>query len=97
MILSLYFSNSGGQGDFKWTDVADDKDRENYLGHSILAPVGRWQKNRDITWYNHNKNQNLTEDQQQAENLRRKQEEIRAVKAAEEEALSLALLSPILG
>lgn len=30
--------------EFKWDDVKVDKHRENYLGHSIKAPVGRWQK-----------------------------------------------------
>lgn len=30
--------------EFKWDDVKADKHRENYLGHSIKAPVGRWQK-----------------------------------------------------
>ncbi|KAG0144807.1 hypothetical protein CROQUDRAFT_94599 [Cronartium quercuum f. sp. fusiforme G11] len=79
----------GGQGDFKWTDVADDKDRENYLGHSILAPVGRWQKNRDITWYN-NEGKRTAEEQAEDER-KRKQEEIKAIKAIEEEALSVAL------
>lgn len=76
----------GGQGDFKWSDVADDKDRENYLGHSILAPVGRWQKNKDITWYNKDGGA-IDED----ERLRAKREEIQRIKAAEEDALSVAL------
>jgi len=30
--------------EFTWEDVKADKHRENYLGHSIKAPVGRWQK-----------------------------------------------------
>ncbi|CAK7325213.1 unnamed protein product [Dovyalis caffra] len=34
----------GGRDQFSWDDVKADKHRENYLGHSIKAPVGRWQK-----------------------------------------------------
>lgn len=34
----------GGQDQFKWEDVKSDLHRENYLGHSLLAPVGRWQR-----------------------------------------------------
>lgn len=32
--------------EFSWDDVKADKHRENYLGHSIKAPVGRWQKGK---------------------------------------------------
>ncbi|PBK75446.1 hypothetical protein ARMSODRAFT_949679 [Armillaria solidipes] len=71
----------GGQAEFKWSDVSADKDRENYLGHSINAPTGRWQKNKDVHWYSRE-----LEDSE-AERL----EEIRKVKEAEAEALSVAL------
>ncbi|KAG8780300.1 hypothetical protein FRC12_023217 [Ceratobasidium sp. 428] len=71
----------GGQAEFKWSDVSADKDRENYLGHSINAPTGRWQKNKDVHWYNR--------DLKSSEEERR--EEIRKIKEAEAEAMSVAL------
>ncbi|KIY44092.1 hypothetical protein FISHEDRAFT_62291 [Fistulina hepatica ATCC 64428] len=71
----------GGQAEFKWSDVSADKDRENYLGHSINAPTGRWQKNKDVHWYSRD------ETQQEIERA----EEIRKIKEAEADALAVAL------
>ena len=78
--------NSGGRGDFKWEDVRDSQHRENYLGHSLMAPVGRWQKNKDLSWYAKN---DTSEAANAAAEARR--EEIKRVKQAESDALSKAL------
>ncbi|KAG8982521.1 hypothetical protein FRB94_008000 [Tulasnella sp. JGI-2019a] len=71
----------GGAAEFKWSDVSADKDRENYLGHSINAPTGRWQKNKDVHWY--------AREAKDTEAERR--EELRKIKEAEEDALAVAL------
>ncbi|KAG4303121.1 hypothetical protein PCANB_000509 [Pneumocystis canis] len=77
--------NRGGHGLFRWENVKEDKYRENYLGHSLRAPVGRWQKGRDLTWY--------TKGKKEAPKISRdeRDEEIRRIKEAEKDALAEAL------
>ena len=46
----------GGQAHFDWKDVkADERHRQNYLGHSIMAPKGRWAEAKDHLWYSRGK------------------------------------------
>jgi hypothetical protein len=77
----------GGSGRFNWDDVKkDEKFRDTYIGHSLKAPVGRWQKGKDLDWYA--KPRPLpTADEARTARL----EELRRVKEAEEEALAEAL------
>lgn len=73
----------GGRDQFSWEDVKVDKHRENFLGHSIKAPVGRWQKGKDLHWYARDKKSSL--------NVDAAKEEIKLIKEQEEQAMREAL------
>lgn len=79
----------GGRADFKWEDVKQDSQRENYLGHSLMAPVGRWQKGRDLNWY---AKPDTPATQSAAESLA---EEKRRIKEAEQDAMLVAMGLPV--
>ncbi|KAL5733707.1 hypothetical protein ACOSQ2_033399 [Xanthoceras sorbifolium] len=76
----------GGRDQFSWEDVKADKHRENFLGHSIKAPVGRWQKGKDLHWYTRDKKSQSSDDALKDEIQRIKEEEEQAMR----EALGLA-------
>ncbi|KAA8896317.1 kinase phosphorylation protein-domain-containing protein [Sphaerosporella brunnea] len=82
-------SSRGGHAEFSWDAVKEDKDRENYLGHSLMAPVGRWQRGKDLTWYAKGETKDSATEEDQ------RQKEIRRIKQAEEDAIAAALGLPV--
>ncbi|POR36742.1 Multiple myeloma tumor-associated protein 2 [Tolypocladium paradoxum] len=95
LLSSIRKSGSRGGVNFSWDEVANSAHRENYLGHSLKAPVGRWQKGKDLNWYA--KADSTTVDTGETEEERRereRKEEIRKVKEAEEDAIARALGLP---
>eukprot|EP00890_Picochlorum_soloecismus_P004362 jgi/Picsp_1/4927/NSC_02291-R1_t-complex protein 1 subunit zeta len=73
----------GGRSEFQWEDVKSSADREYYLGHSVKALAGRWQKGKDVYWY--------TKDKDGENSEAARQHELQLVKQREEELMMEAL------
>ncbi|KJR86618.1 uncharacterized protein SPSK_02703 [Sporothrix schenckii 1099-18] len=100
LVATIRKQGSRGGVNFSWDDVAQSSRREHYLGHSIKAPVGRWQQGRDLTWYaKEGEGQGDDGDEQGGEDgidaaAAARRDELRRVKEAEEEAMARALGLP---
>nr|OQO23982.1 hypothetical protein B0A51_08199 [Rachicladosporium sp. CCFEE 5018] len=95
LLQSVRKSGSRGGVNFSWDAVKTDTQRENYLGHSLMAPVGRWQKGKDLNWYAKADDADKTPEERAELARTARKEELRKVKEAEEDAMAKALGLPV--